>query len=262
MTSKLTIALVSATSLLVAGLAQAGVAHGDTTTTTETRTEIHRTAHVVVLEGQDAAMAAGQPHQIVVTSRAIDGETPQLQVKMLGADSLDGETLDIAALEEGETRTFTTREGKEVVVSRGEEGITLSVDGKEIRLPSLTSVNVLASGGHAIAGGPTWVHAGDMAGHSEDVIVLGGTPHVFPAAPLAMASNFENLKSLEGLEPEVREKVVAALHEIFSKQHGAFAFTTTLPAPADGSSARAPSQRMIVRQVVVDPSKESNAQVE
>lgn len=42
--------------------------------------------------------------------------------------------LDLEPLEEGESKTFTTDSGKEVTITRTEEGYTLDVDGKEIKI--------------------------------------------------------------------------------------------------------------------------------
>lgn len=246
MTSKLSLALASAAALILAGAAAAE-------TTTETRTEIHKTAHVFVVDGKDAGIATDKPHQIVVTSRAVDGQEPSLQVKMLGLEGADGEAIDIGSLEPGETRTFTSASGKDVVVTRGDEGVTLSVDGKQIQLPSILGVSVSDPGARmaivqAEGGSGTWTAAGE----TEDVIVLGGAPHAFLPSPMALAGNFEQLESVKDLDPEVREKVVAALKEIFAAHHGAHAFAFTTQAPAPGDAAAAPGQRVMVRRVVVD----------
>ncbi len=56
---------------------------------------------------------------------------------MFGADA---EAIEIEDMEVGETRQFFTEEGKEVVITRGEQGYELTVDGKEI--------NILSPGDH------------------------------------------------------------------------------------------------------------------
>lgn len=63
-----------------------------------------------------------------------EGESHEHSLALL----LDGEsetlTLDVDDLEVGETRQFFTEGGKEVVVTRTEDGYDLTVDGKEINI--------------------------------------------------------------------------------------------------------------------------------
>lgn len=58
-------------------------------------------------------------------------------VKIKIAGDGDGDTidLDIDDLEIGETRQFFTDSGKEVLLTREDDGIRLTVDGKEIEMP-------------------------------------------------------------------------------------------------------------------------------
>lgn len=215
-----------------------------------TRTEVQKTCKVVMLGG-DAAVNTLPPHQIMVTSRSVDGAEPALQVQVLGADGGAPEMIDVASLEDGETRTFTTASGKDVIVSRNEGGVVLSVDGKEINLPSLMNVAVMS--GEPGANMATWVSE-DGAEHvintNENVMVFAGGPAPMMGG-VGLPGDFSNLQSLEGLEPEVREKVVAALHEILSGGKAGFAFHhMAVAAPGtEGAAAPAPGQRVIVRRV-------------
>ena len=254
MTSKTSLALASAAALVAASVAAAGEPQASTRTQT-------RTAYKYVVTDGDHAPAAGDAHQVMVTSRAVDGADPSLQVRVLG-EGMDAETMDVGSLEPGESRTFTTKDGKEVVVTRSETGVNLSIDGKDIELPSLMNVSVLpGEGGTAIA-----VAGADGQLHSEDanVFVVGG-PHVMMAGPGAASMNFDDLESLKGLDPEVRDKVVAALHEILSSPGGlAQAFAITLPEGAVAAAPGAPgAPRVIVRRQVVktdDDEAHSNMQ--
>lgn len=218
-----------------------------------TRTEVHKACKVVMLTDAQGDAAAMPPHQIMVTSRAVDGGDPTMQVQVMGLSGDDAETIDVNSLAEGETKTFTTKDGREVVVSRAADGVTLSVDGKEIKLPSLANVAVMSAEG--MPGHAMWVtNEGDQTTASSEekqVFVFAGAPTMAVAgAPLAFSGNFDNLKSLEGLDPAVREKVVAALHEILSSPQG-LSFSMTAPAPGEpGAPAAVPGQHVVVRRVV------------
>lgn len=62
-----------------------------------------------------------------------DGEK-KYKVKVVLDDEADLVGVDFEEMEVGETKTFTTKSGKEVTITRTEEGHTLKVDGKEIHL--------------------------------------------------------------------------------------------------------------------------------
>ena len=250
MPSKTTLALASAAALAAASLAVAG--EPQTTTRTETKTR------VVVMNADHASLPA-DGHQIMVTSRAIDGADPTMQVKVLG-EGLEGETIDVGSLEPGETRTFTTKDGKDVVVTRGETGVTLSVDGKEIELPSLTNLSVMHAGPGAAVASAWTAGDGQVVTDDQNVVVVGA-PHVMIGGPGALAGNFDQLDSLKDLDPEVREKVVAALHEILSGKGGmAYSFATTIEGPEGAIAVPAVpgtpgAPHVIVHRVVKDDAK-------
>lgn len=66
------------------------------------------------------------------SSIAGDGGERHIKVKIDSA----GETFDVGDMEVGETRQFFTEAGEEVVVTREDDGYTLSLDGREIELVS------------------------------------------------------------------------------------------------------------------------------
>lgn len=71
--------------------------------------------------------------------------------------------LDLEPLEEGESKTFTTDSGKEVTITRTEEGYTLDVDGKEMKIKT--------GGGNATAFG---FETDGGTGHREVIVLNKG----------------------------------------------------------------------------------------
>ncbi len=66
----------------------------------------------------------------------------KMKIKVMTGDGVS-ETVMIEDLQVGETDVFVTESGKEVLVSRGEEALTLEVEGRqiEVKLPSIHSMN-------------------------------------------------------------------------------------------------------------------------
>lgn len=66
----------------------------------------------------------------------------KMKIKVMTDDGVS-ETVVIEDLAVGETDVFVTESGKEVLVSRGEEALTLEVEGRqiEVKLPSIHSMN-------------------------------------------------------------------------------------------------------------------------
>ncbi len=77
---------------------------------------------------------------LLVTGTFVFAHEGEERHKMKLKFGLDMEAIEIEDMEVGETRQFFTEEGKEVVVTREEQGYELTVDGKEI--------DIFSPGGH------------------------------------------------------------------------------------------------------------------
>ncbi len=246
MTRKFSSALVPALLLAATSLAPAAMA-GDATAPASPGSATEARKVIVLKERIDGG--PGQ-HTVMVTSRSVDGQEPSLQVMVSPLGGGEAEALDLESLALGETRTFTTKSGRDVEVSRTDAGLRLTVDGKEILLPSLANLAVMSADG---ATGATWISEdGDETRLEKNVFVFSGEPHGVMAmnhAGLSMA-NLDNLKALEGASPEVRERVIAALHELLQQHHASvpgahgFAFITKTE---DGAAAPAAPTEQRVR---------------
>jgi hypothetical protein len=158
----------------------------------------------------------------------------------------DGEVITIDDLEVGETRQLFTDSGKEVIVTREEDGIKLTVDGKEIDVSTPhhprglalvdvggedgEHVNVIVKkiGGHGEGeeGEHVMVWHGDAGGHAahdvmvwtgeegEDHVLAGGEGHgfAFVAAPDVAGSVLES-GVLDDLDPAKREEILKAIKD-------------------------------------------------
>ena len=172
------------------------------------------TREVVVVKQSSDGTDDAAPHSIVVSTRHIDGEPGQTEVQVLGDDH-QFETFTLDELEKGDSQTFKTRDGRTLDVTRNDAGIVLSLDGKSIDLPQLAGLPRVPG----VPGEPGAMAFSFKTGGSfedENVIVATGGPHVFVRSLSLSDEDFENLESLKGLDPDVREKVVAALQEILA----------------------------------------------
>jgi hypothetical protein len=176
-----------------------------------------RVHSVVVRGGEDTAPSAGR--SIMVKTRKIDGQAATTELILVGEGGAN-EVFQVPELAVGESRTFTTESGKTIDVKRMDRGYSLAIDGKTIVLPG---EDVLMGGPGDAGSGRREVrvmrveHSGEGGGEEE--IILGDAAHaVFIEGPGHGLANvdFDPLESLKGLEPDVREKVLAALHEILS----------------------------------------------
>lgn len=234
-----------ATTLLLGALA----GHAADAPSSEPRTDVRKAMKVMVVDDANVAVAGAPGRSIVVTARSVDGEKPALKIQVQGDDPAGAEAFELPELAPGETKTFTTSDGRAVEVTRTDEGLRLSVDGKEIVLPQI--LEATAPDG---AGLPGFAHVetfvttsgeGDADG-AKDVIVM----HAPPAMVMLREPDVDHLESLKGLDPEVREKVIAALHEILSQPPGAMTsgFAYSVPPPDAPAPAGAP-HRVEVRRV-------------
>jgi len=103
-------------------------------------------------------------------------EHHKMEIKII-ADDGDGEThltldsddlgFNLHDMQVGENRSIVDKEGRSILVTRGEENFSFDIDGKTIEMPALD--------GHD--GRNVWVSKGD---HREDVnvhVIRGGMPH-------------------------------------------------------------------------------------
>src|SRR5688572_20803894 len=175
----------------IAGLAALPSRAAEATTSTTERVAVRRVA---------VGAQAAPEHSVAVFSRAVDGGAPSMSVQLLGEGG-EAEVFDLAEIEVGESRRFTSDSGREVEIARTEDGVTLTVDGKSIALPGLAGAD---------GEGAAWAAA---SGPAENVVVMAGEPHVL-VARLPAAIDVESLESVKRLRPGIRDEVVAALKEI------------------------------------------------
>jgi hypothetical protein len=180
---------------------------------------------VVVCKDSAVVKGDGVTGVVMLERRAVGGAEPTTELRVLGADGGDATVVDVSGLEVGESRTVTTAAGKTIEITRTEAGLSIDADGKqvEVALPE-AGADVIAGAGLGDVHVMKFVHATDgdaaVAGDVEKTVIVRtiDAHGALPGMPALWAErvDFENLKSLEGLEPEVREKVVAALKEILA----------------------------------------------
>lgn len=185
-----------------------------------------RVQNVVVRGGDDMAPFAGR--SILVKTRKIDGQAATTELTIVG-EAGASEVFQVPELAVGESRTFTTASGRTIDVERMDRGYSLAIDGKTIRLPGEDVLMGTPGGsGQRQVRVMRVEHAGADADVEEEII-LGDPAHaVFVGDPGHGLGNvdFDRLESLKGLDADVREKVIAALHEILSSP-GFLAVTVT-----------------------------------
>ena len=221
--------LVSTRSLIAAaaaGIFAVTVLAADAPAPSAPRTEEVRVQNVIVRESGDSSAVSGQ--SIFIKHREVSGESPTTELTIINAAG-QPEIFDAGNLAIGETKSFRTSEGKSVEVTRSDAGLILVVDGKSIVLPDVSdmagvtmlSPDGLPSGHHEVRvmrvmsssnGEAPEIIQENVTGGGMDaprVMMLGG-PHGLDHI------DFASLESLKGLDPKVREKVIAALHEILA----------------------------------------------
>jgi hypothetical protein len=243
-TSLMIAAIASLPSLTAVAGEPASTTSTTSTTSTNERVEVRR----VVVAGD--AHASVPEHSVAVFSRAVDGGAPSMSVQLLGKDGAEPETFDLAEVQVGETKRFTSDSGREVEITRTADGITLAIDGKTIELPGL--------GGAPGEGTVAWTSDANASGEDTDVVIAGAPQlsHVF-VAQMPASIDVESLESVKKLRPEIHDEVVAALEEILASPdllalHG-------LP-PMAGAFAAAPGpggeqRHVVVKTIVVDDAK-------
>lgn len=143
----------------------------------------------------------------------------------------DGELLDLDldGLEVGESRDFKSDSGKEVVVTRTDDGFDVSVDGKKLDIMKFHADG--KGDGHRVIRIEKRMGDGDKAeGKEHKVIVLSGdeagTIHADAEAFAFVQGDGGTLESvlksgaLDKLDPKTREEVIEALKKAFAEHEG------------------------------------------
>lgn len=140
---------------------------------------------------------------------------------MLSAFDSD-EAIDIGDMEIGETRYLTTDSGKEVIVTREEDGFLLEVDGKEFRFDSINGNDV------RLILGPQ-----GEPGEDVDVMTWSGSNHIFLGRPEHLDDTV-HISGLGDLDEYQREEIIDALRSVgvdkeirFAPNHPRFHFFGT-----------------------------------
>lgn len=102
----------------------------------------------------------------------------------------DMDLIEIEDLEIGESRQFFTDEGKEVVVTRSDDGVEITVDGEEIDLPKRVRIEtlheeghgdgdhkVIVRTGHGDGQNAVWIGSGDEGKSLVEIETLGEAGH-------------------------------------------------------------------------------------
>jgi hypothetical protein len=119
---------------------------------------------------------------VLFATAAYSGEKDhhKMEIRVI-ADNGDGEThltldsddlgFNLHDMEVGENRSIVDKEGRSILVTRGEESFSFDIDGKTIEMPAFDGHNR----------GNVWISKGDMAPHADiDVRVMhdGMAPNV------------------------------------------------------------------------------------
>lgn len=154
---------------------------------------------------------------------------------------LDGDMdlIEIDDLEIGESRQFFTDEGREIVVTRGESGIEITLDGEEVDTPRMVRVEtlheefqgegdhkVIVRTGHKDAHNSVWVTSGGDGesvveierlsdGHEMHWVSGDGTDiRIFDHSAVA---HLEESGALDDLDESDRQAILEALKEFDSR---------------------------------------------
>lgn len=144
----------------------------------------------------------------------------------------DGDLIDIEAddLEVGESREFKSDSGKDVVVTRTDDGLEVTVDGKKLDILKLHADG--KGDGHRVIRIEKRIGDGDEVKVEKEhkVIVLSGdeagTVHADGKAFAFVQGDGGTLESvlasgaLDKLDPKTREEVIEALKKAFAEHDG------------------------------------------
>lgn len=152
------------------------------------------------------------------------------------------DVIEVDDLEIGESRQFFTDEGKEIVVTRGEDGVDITVDGEEIDMPKKIRVErlheevrgdgeqgehkVIIRSGHSDGHNNVWVTSGDegkaiveienlVDGHEMHWVSSDGTDIQIRRS--SAADHLKKSGALDGLDEDERQAILDALEEFDSE---------------------------------------------
>lgn len=148
----------------------------------------------------------------------------------------DMELIEIDDLQPGESRQFFTDEGKEIVITRSDDGIEITVDGEELDVPKIVRVKALHEGTldgegrkvivrtqHADEHGAVWISSGQEGESVVEIERLGEGGHRMhwvsgDGAKIELhrrsaAEHLETSGALHGLDASEREAILEALGE-------------------------------------------------
>lgn len=162
-------------------------------------------------------------------------------IKLKLDDSMD--VIEIDDLDVGESRQFFTDEGKEIVVTRGEDGVDVTVDGEEIDMPKKIRVEtlheevhgdgehgehkVIIRSGHSDGHNNVWVTSGDKGkaiveienladGHEMHWVSSDGEDIEIRRS--SAADHLKESGALDGLGEAERQAILDALEEFDSER--------------------------------------------
>ena len=161
-------------------------------------------------------------------------------IKLKLDDAMD--VIEIDDLEIGESRQFFTDEGKEIVVTRGEDGVDITVDGEEIDMPKKIRVEtlheeihggdgdhkVVVRSGHSGGHNNVWVTSADEGKAIVEIKNLGDGHEMHWISSdgedieIHRSSASDHLKesgALDGLDEDERQAILDALEEFDSEYH-------------------------------------------
>ena len=122
----------------------------------------------IVLSAGVALAGSGDDSDVVVHERH--------HIKLKLDDKMD--VIEIDDLDIGESRQFFTDDGEEIVVTRSEDGVEITVDGEEIDLPKTVRVETLheevhGDGDHGVGERKVIVRTGHSDGHNAVWVTSG-----------------------------------------------------------------------------------------
>lgn len=154
-----------------------------------------------------------------------DGEHHKMKIKIAG-DGAGIESFDIGELEVGETHQLFTDSGKEVNITRDEDGYTVNVDGKDIDIHTSghhgakVITRTMSFSGHGEENENIFIMAGDgeEGEHGEHSFVWISDDEntkdhdiSFMIKKQDVLSHVLESKALDGLDEDTRQRIIDAI---------------------------------------------------
>lgn len=155
---------------------------------------------------------------LLVTSALLAGEGHvERHLKLALGDPADVLVIEDDDMEPGETRQFFTESGKEVVITRTEEGRTIEIEGKTIEIPE-NPANFVFSGEEGVRKVIVKeMHTVDGDAHHAFRFHTGDEnegPHVMVLHRGLPSKHLAESGVLDDLDAETRERILDTLREI------------------------------------------------